>query len=123
MFSGVPLSCGHVCQGEKEQERDGKLTDHCVQLIEKSSGCYRVAKTAESFSDPEEITCLRKQPILACYTIILYHHTIPSFRPFPTLPDPSRSFPILPDPARPCPTLIGQTSIDFSNYTLDSSRQ
>ena len=28
MFSGVPSSCGRVCPGEKEQERDGKLTDH-----------------------------------------------------------------------------------------------
>ena len=37
---------------EKEQERDGKLADHCLQIIDKSSGCYRVAKTAGSFSDP-----------------------------------------------------------------------
>ena len=55
IFSGVPLSCMRVCPGEKEQERDGKLTDHCLQIIAKSSGGYRVAKTAGTFSDPEEI--------------------------------------------------------------------
>jgi hypothetical protein len=28
MYLGVPLSCGDVCQGETEQERDGKHADH-----------------------------------------------------------------------------------------------
>ena len=52
IFSGVPLSCMGVCPGGKEQEGDGKLADHCLQIIDKSSGCYRVARTAGFLSDP-----------------------------------------------------------------------
>ena len=48
------------------REKRNKSGTVSVQIIDKSSGSYRVAKTVGSSSDPEEIVYLRKK----AYTII-----------------------------------------------------
>ena len=48
------------------REKKNKSGTVSVQIIDKSCGSYRVAKTVGSSSDPEEIAYLRKK----AYTII-----------------------------------------------------
>ena len=48
------------------REKKNKSGTVSIQIIDKSSGSYRVAKTVGSSSDPEEIAYLRKK----AYTII-----------------------------------------------------
>jgi len=48
------------------REKKNKSGTVSVQIIDKSSGSYRVARTVGSSSDPEEIAYLRKK----AYTII-----------------------------------------------------
>jgi len=52
------------------REKKNKSGTVSIQIIDKSLGSYRITKISGSFSDPEEITYLHRQPILSYYTII-----------------------------------------------------
>jgi hypothetical protein len=56
----------HYLAGVSVREKKNKSGTVSVQIIDKSSGSYRVAKTVGSSSDPEEIAYLRKK----AYTLI-----------------------------------------------------
>ncbi|MBR9998691.1 MAG: transposase, partial [Cyclobacteriaceae bacterium] len=56
----------HYLAGMFVREKKNKSGTVSIQIIDKSSGSYRVAKTVGSSSDPEEIAYLRKK----AYTII-----------------------------------------------------
>ena len=91
MYLGVPLFYGHVCPGEKNQSWTVS-----VHLIEKSSGSFRIVRTSVSFSDPEEIASLYRQPVLSYYTVIPILYV--RLRSCPNLSVRLRSCPNLSDP-------------------------
>ena len=53
MYLDVPLSYGHVFQGEKN--KSGMVS---IQILDERGGSCRKSKTSVSFADPEQITCL-----------------------------------------------------------------